>query len=210
MIPVLAVTSPALACQQLADHFGFQPRGMGRMVFGTAEIVVVPQGKISQGKISQGEIPQGFIDLPLDHVAFQVPDAEEQYLLSRAVGAQLDPNFTPNGLRDIPEFWENGVRFVFFQGPDATPLEFCTKNPPSAPQPNGHSHYAIRTQDIDATESRIIAMGGHRMAQHRLAGNPTPVTVRFMALGAVVFELFDEAPIAQTKPSLGWIGLLPA
>lgn len=199
MIPVLAVRDPVTACHLLARQFGFTQVGPGQMAFGAALIAVV----------ASDALPGALIPLRLDHVAFQVADADKVYQAFSTAGAQLDPTFTPHGPRDIPQFWDNGVRFVFFLGPEAAAFEFCAKNDAAFPIHCGHSHFAIRTGDIDAAEAQVAAFGASRIAQHLLPGNPRPVSVRFVQSGPDLFELFDEAPVAATSRPVGWVGLLP-
>lgn len=199
MIPVLAVRDPVAACHLLADQFGFTRVGPGQMAFGAAMIAVV----------ARDDLPGALIPLRLDHVAFQVADADAVYQTFSAAGARLDPTFTPHGPRDIPQFWDNGVRFVFFLGPEGAAFEFCAKNDTAEPIVRGHSHFAIRTSDLDAAEAQVATLGASRIAQHQLPGNPRPVSVRFVQSGPDVFELFDEAPVSAACGPMGWVGLLP-
>ena len=198
MIPVLAVVDTVAACRLLADQFGFVPTGRDRMAFGTALVAVMPSAAL----------PGNLIPLRLDHAAFQVADADAVYQAFGAAGAMLDPTFTPDGPRDIPQFWDHGVRFVFFQGPQGAPFEFCAKNN-AGPLDRAHSHFAIRTSDLDAAEVQLAGFGAKRIAQHLLPGNPRPVSVRFMQSGPDVFELFDEAPAGPPYKNQGWVGFLP-
>ena len=199
MIPVLAVKDPVAACHMLAAQFGFVQVGPGLMGFGTAQIAVV----------DGTALPGALIPLRLDHVAFAVPDADAVYRSFSAAGAVLDPNFTPAGPRDIPQFWDQGVRFVFFRGPQGAAIEFCAKTA-TGPVERGHDHFAIRHPDLDQAEDALDAFGPIRIAQHILPGTAHPVSVRFLQAGPVVFELFDEAPVVTHTPLSGWVGLLPA
>jgi catechol 2,3-dioxygenase-like lactoylglutathione lyase family enzyme len=198
MIPVLAVQNPEAACQWLSDHFGFTPVGPGQMAFGAAHIAVA----------ASDDLPANLVPLRLDHVAFAVADADAVSQAFGAAGALLDPTFTPGGPRDIPQFWDSGVRFVFFQGPHGAPFEFCAKNNAGAAG-RGHSHFAIRARDMDAAETQLATFGAKCIAQHLLPGAPRPVAVRFLQSGPDVYELFDEAPVATVPPRMGWVGLLP-
>lgn len=198
MIPVLAVQDPDAACQSLTDQFGFAPVGPGRIAFGAAHIAVA----------ASDDLPANMIPLRLDHVAFAVADADAVYQAFGAAGARLDPTFTPDGPRDIPQFWDSGVRFVFFQGPHGAPFEFCAKNNAAAVD-RGHSHFAIRASDLDAAEVPLAAFGAERVAEHLLPGDPHPVSVRFLRSGRDMFELFDEAPAGRADQTHGWVGFLP-
>lgn len=197
MIPVLAAQDPIAACQWLADQFGFAQVAPGLMAFGAGLVAVVPGA----------DVPGNLIPLALDHVAFQVADADAVFHRFSAAGAQLDPAFTPDGPRDIPQFWDHGVRFVFFQGPEGAPFEFCAIN--NGPVDRGHSHFAIRANDLDAAERLVAGFGAKLIARHLLPGGLRPVSVRFLQSGPDLFELFDEAPVVQPKPRLGWVGFLP-
>lgn len=152
--------------------------------------------------------PAGLIPLALDHLALRVPDARKAARDFGANGARLHTGFTPEGPRDIPQFWEHGVRFVFFEGPDGVPLEFCQKlGAEAASAPLGHDHYALRARDLAPPQAVCAALGATTVATHLLEGE-VPVSVRFLARGNEIFELFDEGPFPA--PGLyGWIGLLP-
>lgn len=195
MIPVLAVDDPDLAREMLARVFGFMPAGNGCMAFGDQSVAV----------IHAGEVPNGILRRPLDHVAFAVSDADEACAAFLARDGHLARAFTPDGPRDILEFWDNGVRFVFFDGPEGWPLEFCMKK--GRPGRTGHDHFAIRTADIGADEARLRTIGAALVARHRLCTETAPVNVRFLALGTDMFEVFDEGPYPYVDPDRGWIGL---
>ena len=198
MIPVLAVDDPVAACQLLAAQFGFVQAGPGLVGFGTAQIAVV----------AGTALPGAMIPLRLDHVAFAVPDADQAHRSFSAAGARLDPSFTPDGPRDIPQFWDHGVRFVFFLGPQGAAFEFCAKTAVAGPQAPGHSHFAIRSADLNQAEAALTAFRPTRIARYSLPGTQQPVSVRFLQAGPVVFELFDEPPVVTHTPLSGWVGLL--
>lgn len=194
MIPVLRVTDPAAARRLLSTRLGFAAAPDGRLAFGAAQVLVV----------GPEQAPQGMIELPLDHIAFSVADADALHRRIAAAGAALDARFTPDGPRDIPEFWDAGVRFVFFTGPDDAPFEFCARN--GRQDADGHSHHALRVADPQATGDWLQRQGARLLASHVLAG---PVRVAFYAWGGSVIEVFDEAPRRSAAPGLGWVGLVP-
>ncbi len=195
MIPVLAVQDPERAKRQLRDVFGFTETAPDRVALGDQEIVVC----------DTSAVPKTLVALPLDHLALSVNDADETRDDLAARGAELDPAFTPDGPAEIPEFWANGVRFVFFKGPDGAPFEFCQKIGEAAGL--GHSHYGLRTADLDGIEDRLTTRGATRVARHVLPGTP-PVEVRFLALGERIYELFNDAPKDGTTLEGGWIGFI--
>ena len=196
MIPVLAADDPARAAADLVRLFGCVPMAPGRVRFGSATIALV----------APDERPGGFIALPLDHVAFSVPEAAAAAATYGAAGATLQRTFTPDGVRGIPEFWDHGVRFVFFEGPGGAAFEFCEKT--GAGLGFGHSHYGLRTRDLDATEAACRALGAVPLVRYRLGSGEQAVNVRFLQRGSDIFELFDEPATGPISPS--WIGLLPA
>ena len=195
MIPVLSVRDPDQACAQLERQFGFVDIA-GLMRFGDAAIKVVA----SDAALALS------LDLRPDHVAFGVGNVDEVFRGFANGGAVLDRRFTPAGPRDIPEFWEHGVRFVFFEGPESSPLEFCAKAGPDVQTRQGHDHFGIRTADLDAAEARLTQMGAVPLARYALPGEGRVTHVRFLRLGRSVFELFDEPPLENVPEGLGWIG----
>lgn len=66
MIPVLAVEDPESAHEMLVHQFGFVPAEGCHVAFGDQLVAVV----------SVGAKPDGMYRVPLDHVAFSVPDTE--------------------------------------------------------------------------------------------------------------------------------------
>lgn len=198
MIPVLAVSDPEAACAMLARVFGFEPRENGMMVFGSHAVIVA----------SIGAAPRGMLRMPLDHVAFSVTDADRAYMQFMTRGGKLARLFTPDGPKDIPEFWDHGVRFVFFDGPDGWPFEFCMKNGGAGGE--GHDHFAIRKEDIPTAITALSNIGCIPVAQHRLGSGERSVEVQFMALGSNMFEVFAEGPYPDVDADRGWIGLLPS
>lgn len=198
MIPVLAVSDPEAACAMLARVFGFEPRENGVMMFGNHAISLV----------QVGAVPVGMLRMPLDHVAFSVTDADRAHLQFMARGGNLARSFTPDGPKDIPEFWDHGVRFVFFDGPDGWPFEFCKKKGAATGQ--GHDHFAIRKANITTAVRALGNMGCIPVAHYRLGRGERSVEVQFMALGSHMFEVFAEGPFTDVETDRGWIGLLPS
>lgn len=196
MTPILAVDDPVSAREMLARVFGFVSTGNGCMALGGQDVAV----------IRAGEAPKRMLRMQLDHVAFATPDADAACANFMARGGHLARAFTPDGPSDIPEFWDKGVRFVFFDGPEGWPVEFCMKK--GAPARSGHDHFAVRAAKMETVEDRLVAMGATPVAHHRLRGNDGPVEVSFLARGADMFEVFDEGPFPDPGLAHGWIGFL--
>ena len=169
------------------------------MAFGNEVIAVVEAGKL----------PAGLMEFRLDHVAFQVRNVDEAAKRFRARGAEYCKTFTPDGPLVISEFWESGIRYVFFNGPGGWPFEFCRKlGLDHDIGSEGHGHYSIRVSDINAVEARLKELGAKSIASYRL-GEQDVVDVRFMQVGDDTFEILNEAPFPDPPESHGWIGLLP-
>lgn len=198
MIPVLAVSDPDTACAMLARVFGFAPRENSFMMFGSHAVAVV----------RIGAVPGGMLRMPLDHVAFSVTDADQACLQFMARGGKLARSFTPDGPKDIPDFWDHGVRFVVFDGPGGWPFEFCMKKGGASGE--GHDHFAIRTADVTIAVAALGNIGCIPAAHHRLGSEEGSIEVQFMALGSHMFEVFAEAPYPNIDTDRGWIGLLPS
>ena len=197
MIPVLAVEDPEAALRHLTERLGLTPEAGERLRFGDQRLQLC--------KI--GDPPPGMISIRLDHLALRVGDADQQHRLLASHGARLSVDFTPDGPREIAAFWERGVRYVFFDGPEGWPVEFCARIGARDPV-RGHDHLAIRSADLDAVELALGGLGARRIAQHLLGAADAAVEVRFLAAGGTIFELFDEPPILRSPGPGGWIGFL--
>lgn len=193
MIPVLAVSNPQAAIRMLRDVFEFREVAPNRLALGDQVIQIS----------AKSDAPKTVIGLPLDHLALAVTDVDDTLERLLARGAELHSGFTPDGPVGIPEFWSNGVRFAFLQGPEGVPIEFCQKL--GDERGVGHSHYGLRTPLLDETEHELSANGARPVARHVLAGQP-PVEVRFMVRDGEIFELFNETPLGDSTPDRGWIG----
>lgn len=199
MIPVLAVNDPETARRALADYFDFKPTDDAHMKLGDQKIAIV----------RAGDRHSGLIEMRLDHIALRTFDADATRVRLEMRGAILSRDFTPEGPRDISEFWDFGVRFVFFDGPEGWPLEFCARNGISSnSRSEGHDHIAIRTKDLDAVEARLDAFGATRVAEYKIEGDAAPVFVRFLRTEHSLFELFTEPEFRAPTSGSGWIGLL--
>lgn len=199
MIPVLAVKDPDAALLHLTQRLALVAEGKDSLRFGDQRI-----------RLCRVDAPPaGMIPMRLDHIALRIADADRQHRQLAERGARLSPGFTPDGPREIAEFWENGVRYVFFDGPEGWPVEFCARiGRPDVSE--GHDHLAIRTTDLDAVEAELASLGASRIARHLLGTGDATVEVRFLSVDGTVFELFDEAaPDAAADQPGGWIGFLP-
>lgn len=193
IIPELAVTDPAAARAQLQDVFGFTASG-DLMTLGSQSLAVIA----ATGTPSHGRI---------DHLALAVNDVDAMLATLLARGARLEST-TPDGPREIPEFWTGGVRYVFLQGPEGARIELCARRDAGARADlPGHDHIGIPCTDIAATEAFFRDAGLSPLAAVDL-DRPDGVTkVRFLSLGHSVVELYQPpAPPAVAANAL-WPGL---
>ena len=176
IIPELAVRDLPAARAMLADVFGFSGNG-DLLTLGSQTLALVPaEGTPGHGKI--------------DHLALAVADVPAALAACRARGARLEAT-TPDGPRQIAEFWDHGVEYVFLQGPEGARLEFCARlDTPAAPGLPGHDHIGIPCTDIAATEAFFTDLGLVPVAAVDLYRPDGVTAVRFLRAGASVVELY--------------------
>lgn len=199
MIPVLAVNDPEAGAAFLCGKLGFR-RDEG-------DALLVHFGDQPVRLVTKGRALPGLIDLPFDHLALRVPDADATEASGLAQGAVRHKAFTPDGPHEIAEFGACGVRFIFFEGPDGWPFEFCAERG-SGDGGHGHGHYGLRCASVADMSEKLSALGAKTRSTHRLNGPDGEVQVAFLTLGDGIFELFDEAPAGPPSPGSGWIGFL--
>jgi hypothetical protein len=181
----------------LVERFGFVADG-DRMALGTQRLMLLDEAA-----------PRSHVKaIPFDHLAMSVANVDDVHGELKQRGLELSAAFTPDGPREIAEFWDHGVRFVFFDGPDGAPFEFCeVKNAPSPDHGFGHGHFGLRTIQMSETVAQLEAMGAVVVATYRLGSGLDVVNVVFLRLGDAVFEVFDEKPAASLAPQR-WIGFV--
>lgn len=196
IIPVLSVQDPASAGSLLKAQFGFEQSGD-----------VWNLGKQAIKIVAHGDEPDKFIALPFDHLAISASGIDTHADNFKSKGAQLSNEYTPDGPREIAAFWEDGVRYVFFNGPDNAPIEFCEiKGRPHLTQ-FGHSHIGIRRPSIGQAMDEISKFDTELIASYRLDGGSAPVNVAFLNWENLVLEFFDE-PAPTSRPATCWIGFV--
>lgn len=195
MTPVLFVHDTGAARSMFANQFGFTEAGPCRMALGDQTVLIA----------RAGNAPDTLVRFPLDHIAISVRTAETALEVFHARGARLAAEFTPNGVAEIGEFRDRGVRYVFFEGPEGAPVEFCETI--GKTQDTVHGHYGLRAADLDGLETQLATLGAEPVARHTLIGEP-PVDVRFLQAGSAVLELFDETQRANSVKDRGWVGFV--
>lgn len=175
IIPELSVRDVSSACRMLQDRFGFAARD-GLMCLGDQRVAVVAGQPSGHGAI--------------DHLALAVEDIDASLAALRARGAELDDT-TPDGPREIAEFWDSGVRYVFLRGPEGARIELCARRGgTSRAGLPGHDHAGIPCADIHATEDFFLSLGLTRLAAVDLHRPEGVIPVRFLAAGDSVVELY--------------------
>lgn len=187
IVPELAVRDVAQARAMLADVFGFAERD-GLMVLGDQRVAVVQGAPGGHGGI--------------DHLALSVTDVDAALAALRVRGAVLDDT-TPDGPKEIGEFWETGVRYVFLRGPEGARIELCAKRGGVASaRIAGHDHVGIPCTSVEATEAFFLSLGLTRVAAIDLDRPEGVIPVRFLTAGQGMIELYgpvghDGAALAQ-------------
>ena len=95
------------------------------------KVATVPAGKIHACFVKLGnitldleqypEFPEGKGEGLIDHICFGVKNLEEAIADLRSKGVQ----FTSDEAIKLPDFFRNGIQFIFFRGPDNEMLELA-------------------------------------------------------------------------------------
>lgn len=189
VIPELAVRNVAAAEVMLRDVFGFRADGPVMRLGDQAVALVAMEAVAGHGKI--------------DHLALAVDDVDVALAGLLARGARLDAT-TPDGPREIAEFWGTGVRYVFLEGPEGARIELCARlggavrGEAEQDALPGHEHLGIPCADIAATEAFFLSLGFVRLAANELVRPDGVTLVRFLVAGSSVVELY-EPPALRGK-----------
>jgi hypothetical protein len=123
-----------------------------------------------------------------------------------AAGASLDAGVTPNGAELIPEFWEDGLRFVYLSGPETARIELCQRVTGAALQV-GHDHIGIPCHDLAKMQAFCEGLGATLTAAVDLARPEGVIPVRFLAFAGEVIELYQPKAAVRSARGL-WSRLL--
>lgn len=204
IVAELSVVSVPAAVAKLAAEFGFAAEGT-RLTRGD-QVILLVQG--------QGDLGHGVID----HVALKATDTDAAAAAALRRGARIDREVTPEGPVEIAAFWENGVRYQFFEGPEGARLEFCARRGTALPigaglddALPGHDHIGISCRDIAASVQFYQSLGFDIVFATTLTPPEGPLPVRFMARDGQVLELYSPVSRqsgAMVLPAQGhWHGL---
>ena len=186
LIPELVLSDPAAGAAQLERVFGFSRDGE-RLVLGSQAVVLskgAPDGR--HGRI--------------DHLALAVPDVPAALRECLGRGGRLS-DATPDGPLSIAEFWDNGVDYVFLDGPEGAKVELIARRPPAPRLPWGHDHIGISCAELAPMRAFFLDLGRTEGAAVTLDRPEGPVDVAFLAWGDSVVELYCQ-PETRADPSL--------
>ncbi|TNC50162.1 hypothetical protein FHG66_09400 [Rubellimicrobium rubrum] len=186
LIPELVLSDPEAGAAQLQQVFGFERQG-DRMVLGTQTVL-----------LSRGQ-PDGRHGR-IDHLALSVPDLGSALQDCLARGGHLSAA-TPTGPLSIAEFWENGVDYVFLDGPEGAKFELIAKRSPAVPAPWGHDHIGISCTELGPMRAFFLGLGLEERAAVTLDQPEGRVDVAFLAWGDDVVELYC-LPETRADPTL--------
>ena len=191
LVPELTVRNPDRAADVLAGVFGFAAEA-GLMRRGSQAVRLVAGAPQGHGRI--------------DHIALTVPDMDAALSGLQAAGAVLDAGVTPHGAEMIPEFWGDGLRFVYLSGPETARIELCQRVTGAAPDV-GHDHIGIPCHDLVAMQAFFKAQGAALTAAVDLTAPEGVIPVRFLAYAGALIELYQPARPARAANGL-WSRLL--
>jgi catechol 2,3-dioxygenase-like lactoylglutathione lyase family enzyme len=203
--PVLSVTDPVRALEWFMSLPGVGV-DLARQTVSCGDYLI---------RITQAQAwPAGSKPEPFDHLALRVGDVDAVLHLMMSAGAVLDPRFTPDGPREIPTFWDNGVRFAFLVGPGGAPVELCQRlSATGRPEVTGIDHLGLRCPDVDAYAARLTSAGARLIARHRLETETAAINVLFLSDAGLVWEVFDEVALrplpGNTVGAATWAGITP-
>jgi catechol 2,3-dioxygenase-like lactoylglutathione lyase family enzyme len=192
LIPELSLLHPEAGVRILEQVFGFHPDA-GLLRLGSQALRV----RQASGAEGHGRI---------DHIALAVPDIDAALQGLQARGATLDMAVTPDGIGEIAEFWDGGIRYVYLSGPEGARIELCQRHRSAVVQP-GHDHIGIPCTDIDAMQRFFEAQGARLEAAVDLDRPGGRIPVRFLAFAGGLVELYQ--PGGAERPHGGlWSRLL--
>ncbi|MFV0431894.1 MAG: VOC family protein [Alphaproteobacteria bacterium] len=196
MIPVLSVTSIEDAKAFFTKKLPFADVGKNHLAYGEDVILLVQQ---DIWKNNHNITPYHF-----DHIAFKVIDLDSFAQKKQKQGLKLDANYTADGITSIKEFWQEGVRFIFFKGPDNVPIEFCSQIDGSTTT-KGIDHLGVRTQNLDKAQKDFAHLEARIIAEYQLDGDNN---VCFFTANNKMIEAFTAAGHNGMHNGLGWVGYI--
>ena len=145
------------------------------------------------------------------HVALSVPDTDAAMNACMARGGKLVQSMTPDGPLEIPEFWGEGVRYVFIEGPEGALIELCMRKGRETSSRWGHDHIGIECEQLSTVQSLFESDGCDLIAKHSLRRSDGTTDVAFLKRGDSIAELFSPPHAQKASKHIsrcGWTGLL--
>ena len=189
LVPELTVANPIRAAK-LLESFGFAPDA-DLWQLGSQALRLVQGTPRGHGRV--------------DHVALTVPDMDKAVAALTAQGVAL-ADVTPKGPELIPEFWDTGLRFVYFSGPEGARIELCQRVTGAAPN-MGHDHIGIPCRDLRAMQRFFEGQGARLTSAVDLSRPEGMIPVRFLTFAGGMLELFQPPRADRTRDGL-WSRLL--
>lgn len=183
LIPQLQTADPDAAERLLMEVFGFAPDGPC-LRLGSQRIALVAGPQTGHGVI--------------DHLALAVPEVAHTAQALMARGAQPDLSVTPDGPKEIAEFWQGGVQYFFLQGPGSARIELCSNLAQPAPS-LGHDHIGISSTNMAASLRFFTDLGARLLSSVDLSRADGITEVRFLSFHGSVVELYSP-PDLRTAP----------
>ena len=198
IIPILSLEDVGRGISWLEQVFGFQVES-SQTSFGTAMVLGDQRIVVSKRLSIAGAVG-------LHHLALSVPEVDEAMAVCLLRGGKLAGSMTPHGPLEIPEFWENGVRYAFFEGPEGVLIELCAKKNPISEATWGHSHLGVMCQDVDHKRRLFESLNCTRIADYQLSRPEGTTNVIFLGFGRSVVELFSGELAGRSNSWVGWVG----
>lgn len=196
LVPELTVADPTTA-EGVLQRFGFVPED-GLWRWGGQALRLVQGQPVGVKRGGHGRI---------DHLALAVPDIDAALAALMAAGLTLDADVTPDGPGFIPEFWQNGLRYVYLSGPEGARVELCERVTGGVTS-LGHDHIGIPCAAVAGMQAFFEGQGARLVAAVDLARPEGMIPVRFLAFEGAMIELY-QPPTGQDRPADGlWSRLL--
>ena len=186
LVPELVLTRPEAGKAMLQRVFGFRDDG-GLLRLGSQAVIITAGAPVGHGRI--------------DHIALAVPDMDATLAAVTAAGGALDMDVTPDGPERVPEFWDDGIRFVYCAGPGFARIELCQRMSGGV-SAIGHDHIGIPCHDLLLMQRFFEAQGAVLSAAVDLHRPEGVIPVRFLDFAGGVIELFAPATPARVAPGL--------
>jgi hypothetical protein len=136
----------------------------------------------------------------IDYIALAVPEVGAALEECLARGGQLS-DATPEGPLAIPEFWENGVDYVFLDSPEGAKVELIARRPPAPRLAWGHDQIGISCAEFAQMRDFFLDLGLTDRATVTLDRSEGRADVAFLAWGESVVEIYC-LPETRADPSL--------